>query len=213
MLKKRFKRRITSTISAVASALMCLQALSTTASTTDDITEVKSSITQPVAKSSYSATKSDYSINNTVPTVGSIVSFGYPKSFTSDNGTELWVPADTPIYLIETRPTFLLAKYRIYVPDVTTTENEVFFFGVGDFDYDIRTLRIESEDGLVLGDLSKDRAIDSFDMVIMRKALISDELSDETKALSDLNGDAAVSIADAVLMQGYILGKINDFHE
>lgn len=211
---KRFKRRITTVISAVATVLMCFQSLSATVSASDDIIEVNSSSTMPVDQSSDSTTNSVYSVNNTVPDVGSIVSFGYMKCFTSDNGTELWIPADTPIYLIETRPTFLLKKYRIYVPDITTNEEEVFFFNVEDFDQDICTLRIESEnDGLFLGDLAKDSRINCFDMVLMRRALFSDNLSSEEKALADLNGDAEVSIADAVIMQNFILARVENFYE
>lgn len=66
---------------------------------------------------------------------------------------------------------------------------------------------------LLVGDLDLDMKIDSFDLVLMRKAVIDPSLvkSDLHKAVVDLNGDNEVNIADVVTMQNYLLGKIKEF--
>lgn len=66
---------------------------------------------------------------------------------------------------------------------------------------------------LLVGDLDLDMKIDSFDLVLMRKAVIDPSIvkSDLHKAVADLNGDNEVNIADVVTMQNYLLGKIKEF--
>lgn len=66
---------------------------------------------------------------------------------------------------------------------------------------------------LLVGDLDLDMKIDSFDLVLMRKAVIDPSIvkSNLHKAVADLNGDNEVNIADVVTMQNYLLGKIKEF--
>ncbi|MCM1007150.1 MAG: DUF6055 domain-containing protein [Ruminococcus flavefaciens] len=66
---------------------------------------------------------------------------------------------------------------------------------------------------VLIGDLDLDMKIDSFDLILMRKAVIDPSLvkSDLHKAVADVNGDNEVNIADVVTMQNYLLGKIKEF--
>ena len=60
---------------------------------------------------------------------------------------------------------------------------------------------------IILGDINSDGAIDVFDVVALRKAVIAGEKSAEF----DLNADGKIGIADLVKLQVYILGaKDND---
>ena len=58
----------------------------------------------------------------------------------------------------------------------------------------------------IRGDLNSDGRIDCFDMVLMRQGLVSG-FDDMASELADLNDDGAPNTADAVIMQGFILGK------
>ena len=66
---------------------------------------------------------------------------------------------------------------------------------------------------IITGDLNKDRRIDSFDIITARKAIISllDDETAKTNADMDLNKDGSFNIADIVLLQSYVLGKIKSF--
>ena len=56
------------------------------------------------------------------------------------------------------------------------------------------------------GDINDDKVADCFDMVLMRRALIT-PLTDEREKLSaDMNDDGKISIEDAVLLQKFLLG-------
>ena len=66
--------------------------------------------------------------------------------------------------------------------------------------------------GSITGDLNNDRRIDSFDIITARKAIIS--LLDETSKTDtdmDLNKDGSFNVADLVLLESYVLGKIKSF--
>ena len=64
----------------------------------------------------------------------------------------------------------------------------------------------------ILGDINSDGNIDSFDMVLARKGLISGGFSDTVSAkAADVNQDGNYSVADAVLIQKFILGTITSF--
>lgn len=65
---------------------------------------------------------------------------------------------------------------------------------------------------VILGDTDFDGSLDIFDMVIFRKMLLSGEIpSKRLLAAADLNGDGIFSVADAVLMQKYLLAAIDEF--
>lgn len=69
-----------------------------------------------------------------------------------------------------------------------------------------------SQNRVLLGDVDFSGSLDVFDMVVFRKMLISDAPpSARLLAASDLNGDGALSIADAVLMQSYLLASVREF--
>lgn len=66
---------------------------------------------------------------------------------------------------------------------------------------------------ILAGDVCPDMQIDSFDMAMLRKLLISPQnnTAASVKAAADTNGDGEISIADAVVLQSYILGKTDSF--
>ena len=56
-----------------------------------------------------------------------------------------------------------------------------------------------------------DMSIDVYDFIVMRKIILDLPVADTKKAASDTNGDGKISIADAVILQEFLLGKINEF--
>lgn len=65
---------------------------------------------------------------------------------------------------------------------------------------------------VIPGDVNGDEAVDSFDMISVRKALTGKEFSsDAARKAADVNRDGEFSVADALLIQQYILGKISEF--
>ncbi len=58
---------------------------------------------------------------------------------------------------------------------------------------------------LILGDINNDGVVDSFDMVFMRKELVSKTLDTDAKERADVNLDGSVTIADAEELQKFIL--------
>lgn len=66
---------------------------------------------------------------------------------------------------------------------------------------------------IIAGDINADMIVDIFDMVSMRKILNGTLSSDSNAILAafDLDGDKNINVSDAVLMQSYILQKIDRF--
>ena len=65
---------------------------------------------------------------------------------------------------------------------------------------------------ILVGDVHKDNRIDIFDLVRIRQLTInSEDITLYEKTAADVNGDGDVNIADAVMMQNYLLGKISEF--
>ncbi len=58
---------------------------------------------------------------------------------------------------------------------------------------------------LILGDINNDGVVDSFDMVLMRKELVSKTLDTNAKERADVNLDGIVTVADAEELQKFIL--------
>ncbi|MDE6424744.1 MAG: carbohydrate binding domain-containing protein [Ruminococcus sp.] len=64
---------------------------------------------------------------------------------------------------------------------------------------------------IILGDINSDGVINAFDMVLARKGIV-DGFSDSAEKLSaDVDQSGEYNINDAVLIQKFILGKINEF--
>ena len=63
-----------------------------------------------------------------------------------------------------------------------------------------------------VGDVNLDGSVDSFDVLSVRKMLIkgTDKYSDEYKEAyyGDMNNDGKLTIADLILLQKYVLGKV-----
>ena len=61
------------------------------------------------------------------------------------------------------------------------------------------------------GDANTDGAIDSFDVITLRRMLVSGEGSGSARYYGDMNHDGKINVADLILLQRYLLGKVKDF--
>ena len=62
-----------------------------------------------------------------------------------------------------------------------------------------------------LGDINSDGVIDSFDIVLARKGLVNGFDSSSEKLSADVDQSGEYNISDAVLIQKFVLGQINEF--
>ncbi|MDE6678748.1 MAG: hypothetical protein K2K02_06885, partial [Ruminococcus sp.] len=68
------------------------------------------------------------------------------------------------------------------------------------------------QESILVGDVYSDMRIDVFDLVRIRQFVVNNEtLTKKDLATADVNGDDTVNIADAVTMQNYLLGRVNEF--
>lgn len=97
-------------------------------------------------------------------------------------------------------------RFRVYVPrlyDMLTTN--VYYLSYADCnDAKVNT----EEEGLVIGDLTKDGIVNVFDMCIMRRGFIYGWNDMQQYYMADMNADGFVSIADLVYLQQWLLGII-----
>ena len=77
---------------------------------------------------------------------------------------------------------------------------------------DIRFVERNSSE-IIAGDFNNDQRIDSLDVVCARNAMISGNFIEDadTAGRIDLNKDGSFNIADFVLLQSFVLGKIKNF--
>lgn len=59
----------------------------------------------------------------------------------------------------------------------------------------------------VIGDLNGDNRIDSLDIALMRREILSTEANMSVNKLADIDGDGAIKINDLVLITDFVLGK------
>ena len=65
---------------------------------------------------------------------------------------------------------------------------------------------------VILGDINFDERIDSFDLVAARKGLIAGGFDDSmTQKAADVNQNKELNVDDLVLLQKFVLGKIDEF--
>ena len=64
---------------------------------------------------------------------------------------------------------------------------------------------------VIRGDLNFDERIDGADLALERRGLIQGITDSYTKLAADVNQDGEVTVADAVLIQSYLIGKIKEF--
>ena len=97
-------------------------------------------------------------------------------------------------------------RFRVYVPrlyDMLTTN--VYYLSYADCnDAKVNT----EEDGLVIGDLTKDGIVDVFDMCLMRRGFIYGWNDMQQYYMADMNADGLVTVADIVYLQRWLLGMI-----
>lgn len=64
----------------------------------------------------------------------------------------------------------------------------------------------------ILGDLNLDGAVDTFDLVSSRRWLTAEKITDKlVKKAADVDQNGEVAIADTVLLQEFLLGRITEF--
>ena len=64
---------------------------------------------------------------------------------------------------------------------------------------------------ITLGDINSDGVIDSFDIVLARKGLVNGFSDSAEKLSADVDQSGEYNISDAVLIQKFVLGQINEF--
>lgn len=64
---------------------------------------------------------------------------------------------------------------------------------------------------VILGDISFDGTVNSLDMILARKGIISGISDSDTKSAADVDRNGVFEAADLVLIQQFVLGKIKEF--
>lgn len=59
----------------------------------------------------------------------------------------------------------------------------------------------------IQGDMNDDKIVNSYDLVLMRKAVVSMPSDKRAKLAADMNNDGVINVADLVLLQKFILAK------
>lgn len=135
---------------------------------------------------------------------------GDAVTLTTNNGRETRKVTETvtidPIDVVSVDATYTIGASKNGAANLNGSMDyfRVFFKDVEDPEY----YYTEKEDipvGL-LGDLNYDMRVDVFDLVLMRKNVVSGQ--NEFLEEADLNGDGSVGVADLVIMQEFLLGKI-----
>jgi hypothetical protein len=62
----------------------------------------------------------------------------------------------------------------------------------------------------VSGDLNMDGAVDAFDIIACRKAIISEDYSGYDVKAGDLNGNDRLDVGDLILLKKFVLGIGNE---
>ncbi len=117
-----------------------------------------------------------------------------------------WVQLYNPNYKIPENAT----NMQFYVE---TAKNEYSFY-VDEAVGGIAGLAIDGPKAakIIPADINGDEVVNSLDMVAARKALTGKEFaSAAAKKAADVNGDGEFNVADALLIQQFILGKISEF--
>ena len=155
----------------------------------------------------YDLYKVNYRINN----FGGSTEYVYYATVRKDqqSGGKLTGTADITDHLIKIGDEALLStpltEFTISV-DVRETTGTVDAFYKVNLDKEVI-----AED--IIGDFNGDDTIDSMDLIAARKTLIA-QFSDEKKPAPkkmDLNKNGSFEIADVVVLQSYIMGKIDSF--
>lgn len=99
---------------------------------------------------------------------------------------------------------------NIYIETAETTNNfyiDEFIAAVGG----TSILGAGESKNFIIGDVNCDGRIDSFDVVMERKGIISGFSDSASKLAADVDKNDVVDMADLVLIQSFVLGKIQEF--
>ena len=64
---------------------------------------------------------------------------------------------------------------------------------------------------LIRGDLNEDGRIDGVDLALIRRGLTAGFADSYAELAADVNQDTQITVADAVLIQNYLIGRIREF--
>ena len=111
------------------------------------------------------------------------------------------IPADASdlVFYVETEET----TTSFFIDDAAAAAEGVEIAGAGQ--PKVRTLKI--------GDVTFDDKINVFDVILERRILINGTEDKLTKKAADIDGNGSAEIADLVLMNDFILGRITEFPE
>lgn len=69
----------------------------------------------------------------------------------------------------------------------------------------------EQQIEFISGDINDDKCVDIFDMILMRKAVVAPLTDEREKLAADVDNNGKIEIADAVMLQNFLLGRIKAF--
>ncbi len=65
----------------------------------------------------------------------------------------------------------------------------------------------KTQTNTVIGDLNGDNRVDSLDIVLIRREILSTYANNSVNKLADIDGDGEIKINDLVLITDFVLGK------
>ena len=135
-------------------------------------------------------------------TVRDIVFFDHQAAVYDSDGNELLVEPDWKIWIIAVDDQN--QRFRVQVPKLTPTGDKVTYLP---FEY-ASDLKIVSHEGQAVGDLDHNGTVNVFDMCLIRRFYAYGTETSSNRLLSDINADGQFTIADAVVLQQWLLGEI-----
>ena len=168
-------------------------------------------------------TSYSFSVNAMYETGGTTENFKLTMQYKDASGTAVysnvasatvgagdWVQLANTSYLIPEDATDLVlyveteeTTINFFIDDAVAAADGVEIEGAGQ--PKIRTLKI--------GDVTFDEKINVFDIILERRILINGTEDKLTKKASDIDGNGETEIADLVLMNDFVLGRISEFPE
>lgn len=101
-------------------------------------------------------------------------------------------------------------KEALEVTDAST-ENGASVHGQPINGRDFQKWILEPVSELILGDLDMDHKLSVFDLCIMKHKVVQNDFRIYEAGISDLNGDGIADIHDMIMLQDFLLGRIDNF--